>query len=127
MRKEKAKKKRASRFLGTVVDPKHFSRTQIKFYVILLPLALFMVLPVVMIVNRAFMPLGELFAFPPHIFVHDPTLANFKNLFALSGATGVPFLRFLLNSVVITLLTVLLNLIITTGSTMNSASGSRIT
>ena len=113
MRKEKKKRKHTAKFLGTVVDPKHFSRTQLKFYAVLVPLALFMVLPVVMIINRAFMPLGELFAFPPHIFVHDPTLSNFKNLFSLSGSTGIPFLRYLLNSVIITLLTVLLNLIIT--------------
>ncbi len=113
MLKEKTRRKRTARFLGTVVDPKRFSRTQVKFYVILVPLALFMVLPVVMIVNRAFMPLGELFAFPPHIFVHDPTLMNFKDLFSLSGTTGVPFLRYLLNSVIITVLTVLLNLVVT--------------
>ncbi len=113
MTRVRPKKKKAARFLGTVVDPKHFSRTQIKFYVILVPLALFMILPVVMIVNRAFMPLGELFAFPPHIFVRDPTLANFKSLFSLSGTTGVPFLRYLLNSVIITVLTVITNLIIT--------------
>ena len=109
----KKRKKHSGRFFGTVVDPKHFSASQIKFYVILVPLALFMVLPVVMMINRAFMPLGELFAFPPHIFVHDPTLANFHNLFALSGTTGVPFLRYLLNSVIITLLTVAVNLVIT--------------
>ena len=48
MRKEKTGKKRAAKFLGTVVDPKHFSRTQVKFYVILVPLALFMILPVIM-------------------------------------------------------------------------------
>ena len=107
------KKKHSGKFFGTVVDPKHFSRSQLKFYFILVPLALFMVLPVVMIINRAFMPLGELFAFPPHIFVHDPTLANFHNLFALSSTTGVPFLRYLLNSVIITVLTVILNLVVT--------------
>ncbi len=112
MRQQKRKKRRGG-FLGTVVDPKRFSASQIKFYVILVPLALFMILPVVMIVNRAFMPLGELFAFPPHIFVRDPTLANFRNLFSLSSTTGVPFLRYLLNSVIITVLTVLLNLVIT--------------
>ena len=67
MRKEKTGKKRAGKFLGTVVDPKRFSRTQVKFYVILVPLALFMILPVIMIINRAFMPLGELFAFQTSI------------------------------------------------------------
>ena len=108
------KKRRFKRKLqGTQIDPKHFSRGQLKFYVILVPLSLFMILPVVMIVNRAFMPLGELFAFPPHIIARNPTLNNFKSLFALSSTTGVPLSRYLLNSCIVTVLTVALNLIIT--------------
>lgn len=108
----KKKKKRGS-FQGSKIDPRRFSTSQLKFYIILVPLALFMILPVIMIISRAFMPLGELFAFPPHIIAHNPTLTNFKNLFKLSSTTGVPMLRYLLNSVIVTLLTVLLNLIIT--------------
>lgn len=59
------------------------------------------------------MPLGELFAFPPHIFAKDPTLNNFKSLFAVSSTTGVPLSRYLLNSVIVTAMTVVLNLTIT--------------
>ena len=109
----KRNKIRRGRLHATQIDPQHFSTGQLKFYCILLPLAMFMVLPVVMTVNRAFMPLGELFAFPPHIFAKDPTLNNFKALFAVSSTTGVPLSRYLLNSVIVTLLTVLLNLLIT--------------
>ncbi len=98
---------------ATQIDPRHFAAGQIKFYCILIPLAMFMVLPVIMTVNRAFMPLGELFAFPPHIFAKEPTLNNFKSLFAVSSTTGVPMSRYLLNSVLVTVLTVLLNLVIT--------------
>jgi len=65
-----------------------------------------------MIINRAFMPLGELFAFPPRVIVKNPTINNFRDLLSLSGSTGVPMSRYLLNSVVITLLTVLMNLVI---------------
>lgn len=109
----KKRKIKTGRLHATQIDPQHFSRGQIKFYLILLPLALFMVLPVIMTINRAFMPLGELFAFPPHIFAKNPTLNNFKSLFAVSGTTGVPLSRYLLNSVIVTLMTVVLNLIIT--------------
>lgn len=109
----KRNKIRRGRLHATQIDPQHFSTGQLKFYCILLPLAMFMVLPVVMTVNRAFMPLGELFAFPPHIFAKDPTLNNFKALFAVSSTTGVPLSRYLLNSVIVTVLTVLLNLLIT--------------
>lgn len=109
----KRNKIRHGRLQATQIDPQHFSSGQLKFYCILVPLAMFMVLPVVMTVNRAFMPLGELFAFPPHIFAKDPTLNNFKALFAVSSTTGVPLSRYLLNSVIVTLLTVVLNLLIT--------------
>ena len=39
---------------------------------------LFMVLPLVMIVNNALKPLDELYQFPPKIFVRNPTLENFQ-------------------------------------------------
>lgn len=105
-------KKRRGRYSGSRINPTAFAPGQIKFYVILIPLSAFMIIPVLMILNRAFMPLGELFAFPPRIFVSKPTLSNFRDLFALSSATGVPMSRYLLNSVLITLLTVLLNLVL---------------
>lgn len=107
------KRRRKRKLQGTQIDPKHFSSGQLKFYIILVPLSLFMILPVVMIINRAFMPLGELFAFPPHIIARNPTLKNFKSLFALSSTTGVPLSRYLLNSCIVTVLTVALNLVIT--------------
>lgn len=109
----KKRKIRTGRLQATQIDPQHFSRGQLKFYCILVPLAMFMVLPVIMTINRAFMPLGELFAFPPHIFAKNPTLNNFKSLFAVSSTTGVPLSRYLLNSVIVTLMTVVLNLLIT--------------
>jgi len=63
---------------GKRVNPKHFSADQIKFYVILIPIAIFMILPVVYMANEAFKPLGELYAFPPTLIVKEPTLNNFK-------------------------------------------------
>ncbi len=105
-------KRKRGRYSGSRINPTAFASGQIKFYAILLPLSAFMVIPVLMILNRAFMPLGELFAFPPRIFVGSPTLSNFRDLFALSSSTGVPMSRYLLNSVLITILTVALNLIL---------------
>jgi len=106
------RKLRRSAYSGSRINPKHFSAGQIKFYLLLLPLAAFMVIPVIMIVNRAFMSLGELHAFPPRIFASEFTFNNFRALFRLSSTTGVPMSRYLLNSVVITILTVILNLAI---------------
>ena len=107
------KRRRRSKLGGSRINPKRFSAGQIKFYLILLPLAIFMIIPVVYVINQAFKPLGELFAFPPTIIAKNPTLDNFKDLFALSGNTGVPMSRYLLNSLIVTILTVALNLVIT--------------
>ena len=63
---------------------------------------LFMVLPLVMIVNNALKPLDELYQFPPKIFVRNPTLENFSDLFVLMNDSWVPFSRYILNTIIIT-------------------------
>jgi len=62
----------------------------------------FMVLPLVMIVNNALKPLDEIFQFPPKIFVRNPTLENFADLFLLMNDSWVPFSRYILNTMIIT-------------------------
>ena len=61
-----------------------------------------MALPLVMAVNNALKPLDELFQFPPKIFVRNPTLENFSDLFILMNDTWVPFSRYMLNTIIIT-------------------------
>lgn len=100
-------------YQGSKINPKRFSTSQLKFYAILVPLSIFMIMPVLYTLNQAFKPLGELFEFPPKIFVRNPTLKNFKDLFSMSSSTGVPMSRYLLNSLIVTLMTVVLNIIIT--------------
>lgn len=100
-------------FQGSKINPKRFSKSQIKFHVIALPLSIIMIIPIIYIINNAFKPLGELFAFPPRIFVKNPTLDNFKDLLSLGGSTGIPMSRYFLNSMLVTVLTVILNIIIT--------------
>lgn len=104
---------RKKRFECTSIDPKYFSKGQLKFYAFLVPLSIFMLIPVVFIINQAFKSLGELYAFPPTIFVKNPTMNNFKDLFSLSSSTGIPMSRYLFNSVLITLVTVVCNMFIT--------------
>ena len=105
-----------AKFQGSRINPKRFSVSQLKFYIILVPLAVFMMIPIVYSFNQALKPIGEIYAVPPKIFVKDPTLKNFKDLLALSGTTGVPMTRYLLNSVIVAILTILLNLVVTTCS-----------
>lgn len=62
----------------------------------------FMALPLVMIINNALKPLDEIFQFPPKIFVRNPTLENFSDLFVLMNNSWVPFSRYVINTVIIT-------------------------
>ena len=67
-----------------------------------------MALPLVMIVNNALKPLDELFQYPPKLFVRNPTLDNFVDLFVAMNASWVPFSRYLLNTLIIVLITMLI-------------------
>lgn len=97
-----------SSFQGTKINPTSFNRSQLVFYIILIPLTVFMVLPILYIVNQAFKPLDELFLFPPRFFAENPTFDNFTTLFRISTSTGVPLSRYLFNTLVITLVMMVL-------------------
>jgi ABC-type glycerol-3-phosphate transport system permease component len=81
-------------------------------YIVLIPLALFAVLPIVYVISTAFKPLEELLLFPPPFFVRRPSLDNFQDLLIATNALAVPFSRYLFNSVFATLTTVLLQVLI---------------
>jgi len=66
--------------------------------------ALVMLLPLIYIVSQAFKPLHELLLFPPTFIVREPTWQNFVDLLAVTDSTAVPALRYLLNSLIVTLL-----------------------
>lgn len=81
-------------------------------FLFLLIIALFMVIPMVFVFSNAFKPLSELFIFPPKLFPQNPTLDNFSNLSALLGDSWLPFSRYVLNSVFITVIGTTGNIII---------------
>lgn len=99
---------------GTKLNPERFDRSQLKFYAVLVPLGIFMVLPVVYIFSQAFKPLDELFMFPPRFLVMKPTWKNFRDLWRTASSTGVPMTRYLFNSIVITAVTIVLTAFLTT-------------
>lgn len=94
------------------INPQGFHVSQLKFYALLLPLAVLMLLPIVFIFSHAFKPPDELFAYPPRFFVAHPTFKNFQDLFAQMSTAGVPVSRYLFNSVTITLVTVAASILI---------------
>ena len=107
-------RKSKSRFSGTKINPDKFDKSQIKFFAILIPIAVFMALPIVFIVNHAFKPFNELFAFPPRFFVQRPTMVNFTNLFGTRQLGAMPMSRYFFNSITVALVVVLVNMLIST-------------
>ncbi len=71
-------------------------------FVIMAICGVFMALPLVMIINNALKPLDEIFQYPPKIFVRNPTLENFGDLFIIMSDSWVPFSRYILNTIIIT-------------------------
>lgn len=101
---------------GKKINPKKFEPGQLKIIAILLPLVIFMGLPIIFIINHAFKGMDELFAFPPTFFVKNPKLDNFTKLIKFSNTSGIPLSRYVFNSVLVTVLTVGLALLLTTMS-----------
>lgn len=99
-------------FQGKKINPKKFHPSQIKFYIFLIPFAIFMVIPIVYMFTTAFKPQEELFKFPPSILVYNPTFDNFNKLFALFETSSVPAARYLFNSILVTVLTVVISVIL---------------
>ncbi|TVP85794.1 MAG: carbohydrate ABC transporter permease [Acholeplasmataceae bacterium] len=91
-----------SSFQGTKINPIRFHRSQLKFYAFLVPFSTLMILPIIFIINHAFKPQSELFAFPPRFFVRQPTFDNFLELSRIASASGVPFSRYIINSLFVT-------------------------
>ncbi len=111
------RKKFLSRYAGIRnrgINPKGFHVSQIKFYIILLPLVVFMLLPMIFIISNAFKPPDELFAYPPRFFVNNPTTKNFTDLFSKMSTSGVPVSRYLFNSIGVTVVTIIASIAVST-------------
>ncbi len=88
--------------IGVKLSPSKFHSDQIKFYILLLPVVAFMLLPIVYIVFHALKPMDELFAFPPKFITFRPTLENFRRLFSTANASNFPISLYIFNSILST-------------------------
>jgi ABC-type glycerol-3-phosphate transport system permease component len=59
----KKKKPKRLRFCG--INPPRFDRSQIKFWMYLLPIAFVMMVPIILFAGNAFKPMDEIFMFNP--------------------------------------------------------------
>lgn len=87
-------------------------RSQLPAYIALTPMVLLSLLPILYIVFTAFKPIGELFAYPPKFITLRPTFDNFRKLFEASENTVFPLSMYLFNSIVSTVLVVVLGMAI---------------
>ena len=71
-------------------------------YLMLILVGIMMVFPLVYLIGSSLKPLDELFRFPPPVWPRQPTTDNFSDLFVTMGQSWVPFSRYLLNTVFIT-------------------------
>lgn len=90
----------------------HISVGRIFVYIFMLLVVVFMALPLVYVIVTAFKPLDELYKFPPQFYVERPTLSNFTDLFASLESADTPFVRYLFNSVLVTVLIVILTTLV---------------
>ncbi len=71
-------------------------------YLLLILFGVAMVFPLVFLIGSSLKPLDELFRFPPPVWPSHPTMDNFSDLFVTMGQSYVPFSRYLVNTVFIT-------------------------
>ena len=116
MKKKKPMKYKPKKnaYQGTKMNPKQHHKSHFKFYAFLIPVAIFMTMPLVFIINHAFKPMNELFAFPPRFFVIRPTLDNFRMLFGTRAAGGLPMSRYFFNSLLVSAIVVFLTIVVST-------------
>lgn len=82
--------------------------------IVLFAIALCMALPTVLIIGNAFKPSHELWKFPPTLLPNDWTLENFTDMFTVMSDSQIPFLRYIFNTLFITVV----------GSAGNTIAGS---
>ena len=88
--------------------------SRVLLYLVMIALVMLMALPLYYMIITSLKPLDELVKFPPEFIVRRPTLQNFSDLMAALDGSTVPFIRYLFNSVITVLATVMLSLAVCT-------------
>lgn len=84
------------------VKPNHSRVGDFNNILLLLIMGSFMAVPLVLSISNSLKPFEELYIFPPKLFVSNPTLDNFHDVFVLMSNSWVPFSRYIFNTVFIT-------------------------
>ncbi len=80
-------------------------------FILLFAAALFMILPIYLTVIMSIKPVQEIFVFPPKLYVSEPTLSNYTNMFRICSDESVPFSRYVFNSIYVTAVVTIIQVI----------------
>ena len=81
-------------------------------FILLLIIAVFTGFPLYYNVVQAFKPPEEIFIFPPRFYVVNPTMKNISDLFVLATTLDVPFIRYLFNSIFVSVVSTFLSVVV---------------
>lgn len=84
---------------------------------------LFSMLPLIYAVVTSFKPIDELLIFPPTFFVRRPTTVNYVALPTLLSSLSVPLSRYIFNSLFITAITSVLNIVFSAMAAFSLSKG----
>lgn len=91
--------------------------------VLIISAGIFSMLPLIYAVVTSFKPIDELLIFPPTFFVRRPTTVNYVALPTLLSSLSVPLSRYIFNSIFITLVTSVLNILFSAMAAFSLSKG----
>lgn len=80
-------------------------------FILLLLVGVFMLFPIYFSIVQSIKPVEELFLFPPKLYVMRPTSQSFEDMLKVAGGMDVPFSRYVFNSVFISVVVTLAQLV----------------
>ena len=92
-------------------------------FLFLIIIGVFMALPIVYSLVQSIKPMEEIFAYPPKFFVKNPTFDNYIQVYQLCQNLWVPLSRYIFNSLFITLVTSVLNIIFSAMAAFSLSKG----
>ncbi len=88
----------------------------IAIFLLLIFVGLFMLFPIYFSFVQSIKPVEELFVFPPKLYVQNPTSLNFEDMLKVAGALDVPFSRYVFNSVLISVVVTVVQLLLSSSA-----------
>lgn len=80
-------------------------------FIVIFAFGIFMALPLIYSILQSLKPFDELFIYPPKFFPKRPSFDNYVDLFSITSNSWVPFSRYIFNSVWVTVVSTILQIL----------------